>query len=147
MAKTLTRSEIEDKIEVLVKKLRKRSLYNITYKVSSKHFPELKDIEQVITHLYDPQDFKKKTSEKEYVFYRHLFCKLSHDLRYTHVQISEYLKQNRTTITHAINKINNYLDIKDPETTQVYKETTNYIIDTYGENIYRRDIIKRINPQ
>ena len=145
MAKTLTRNEIEEKIEMLVQKLRKRSLYNITYKVSSTGFPELKDIEQVITHLYDPQDFKKRNREKDYVFYRHLFCKLCHDLKYTHVQISEYLKQNRSTITHAINKINNYLDIKDPETTKVYKETTNYIIDIYGEAIYRRNIIKGID--
>lgn len=145
MVKKLSREEIEEQIEFLLKKLKKRSLYNITYKVSSSEFPDLKDVEQIIYHLYDSQDFKKKSSEKEYVFYRHLFCKICDDLNYTHAKIAEYLKQSRSTITHAIIKIDNYLHIKDPETTKVYKETTKYIIDTYGETIYRRDIIKRVN--
>lgn len=147
MTKNLTREEVEDKISILVTKLAKNSVYKINYRVSSKIFPDLKDIDQSIHYLYNTVDFKNKSREAHIVFYRHIFCKVAYDLGYKHPSIASYLNKDRTSIIHAIKKINDYLAIKDPETTKVYSSITNYLIDTYGETIYGRDIITRINSQ
>lgn len=147
MAKNLTREEIEDKMHSLATKLSRNSIYKINYRISSKTFPDLKDVDQSIHHLYNTVDFKNKSREAHIVFYRHIFCKVAYDLGYKHPYIANYLNKDRTSVIHAINKIEDYLAIKDPETTKVYNSITNHLIDTYGETIYGRDIITRINSQ
>lgn len=147
MAKNLTRQEIEDKMATVVHRLSRNSIYKIDYRISSPNYPELKDVEQAIYHLYDTTNFKIKSREAHIVFYRHIFCKVAYDAGYKHPSIADYLNKDRTTIIHAIRKIEDYLEIKDPETTKVYKNIINHLIDTYGETIFRRDIIQRVNSQ
>lgn len=147
MTKILTRQEIEDKMATVVHRLSKNSIYKINYRISSKAYPELKDIDQAIHHLYDIDNFKIKSRKGHIVFYRYIFCKVAYNVGYKHPSIADYLSKDRTTIIHAIKKIDGYLEIKDPMTTKVYKKIINHLIDTYGETIFRRDIIQGINSQ
>jgi hypothetical protein len=141
MAKNLTRQEIEEKLESLIVRLTKKSPYKINYSVSSKEFPDLKDVELTIRSIYRTECFKTKSRESQYVFYRQIFCKVAHDLGYKDPKIAAYLNKDRTTIIYAVKQVKNYLQIKDPEMTKVYETITNHLINTYGETIFRRNII------
>ena len=64
-----------------------------------------------------PQELKEKSRKRNLVFARHLiFYFAKNKTQLTLVSIGEPFGFDHTTVLHGIQKINDYLDVKDEET-------------------------------
>jgi len=88
-----------------------------THEVSSHRgvnviFSRISDLGGVVVGLMPPEfaafGLKKRWRKKEYVYWRHLFCYAAREMRFTLVEIGDYLGRDHAT---AINSCNRFRDL------------------------------------
>ena len=71
---------------------------------------------------------------------RQIFCKFANAIGYTDADVSKVLKQNRSSVTLARQKIKGYLEVKDTMAIHYCKRINDEIFKYYGRNILGGDI-------
>lgn len=75
-----------------------------------------------------------KTRKQTPILYRHIFYKIARELGYTFKDIGRFSGfNNHATILHAVKRISNLLEVKDPEVITNYNLIKNEIHDRYGD--------------
>lgn len=60
-----------------------------------------------------------RTRKRPVVFYRHVFCYLGLELRYSCSQIGKYLNMNHSSVIHSKKLVMNLLEVKDQEMEKI----------------------------
>ena len=55
----------------------------------------------------------KKTRHGDIIIYRHIFCKLARDMKYSWPKIGKFLNLSHASIIHGANSIKQYIKIGD----------------------------------
>tara|TARA_R110000824_G_scaffold371168_2_gene560836 strand:- start:565 stop:1008 length:444 start_codon:yes stop_codon:yes gene_type:complete len=107
--------------------------YSFIESVSSIELPLL-DLDQLLhiidSHVKENTKFESiivSSRKQELTLYRHVFCKIAHEMDYKWVTIGHFLSLNHATIINGNNSINNYLLIKDKNVTKIYEEIISHI--------------------
>ena len=143
----MDRQLIEKKIEAYANKLLKKTDYKINFVIVSKTKPDLDDIRIFMIESFLCPEFVVKSREKTVAFYRQIFATFASIIGYKDEEIAKFLDKDRTTIIHCRRCILNYLEIKDPVTTDSFNLLYNKIAETYGKNIFGTNPFKRYYPE
>ena len=107
----------------------------------------LEDLEDIINKFLKRENLDglrntySRSRKWDYVKYKHVFCKLAWDMKYTTTSIGRYLQQNHATVISGRNKCLHLLQAQDREFSEIYNEIITYIklIYEYDGNVQNND--------
>lgn len=79
-----------------------------------------------------PEGIRTKTSKREVVIYRQVFCIIALRTGYGPSEIGTHLNISHATVIHSRGVMDNLLEYKNPQATLVYKDINNEIKKRYG---------------
>lgn len=136
--------EAEKMIDEFVEKFYDRFGIWPLIRFNSKSFfiPKLKldDLSTLINDVFSynhPEEYHEKgllekTRKQTTVLYRHIFYRIAREIGYTFHDIGKYTGFNHATIINGVNRINDFLNIKDEQVCKNYKIIKNEIENRYG---------------
>lgn len=87
----------------------------------------LKIINDYLEYNTNFYDIKQKTRHGDIIIYRHIFCKLARDMKYSWPKIGKFLNLSHASIIHGANSIKQYIKIGDKNVVNAYVSIITYI--------------------
>ena len=123
--------EAEKLIDNFKKNFKKKFSMNLNIESVKLPLLELEQLQKIINDYlkYNTNfhDIKQKTRHGDVIIYRHIFCKLARDMKYTWTKIGKFLNLNHASVLHGANSITKYIKIGDTNVITAYVSIITYI--------------------
>lgn len=136
----MNRVEFERKLREFVDAINEDPYYHAEFIITNQPEISLNSLRGICTKVFDTHSFIFENRKANLVFMRQIFCKFANAIGYTDADVSKVLKQNRSSVTLARQKIKGYLEVKDIMTIHYCRRINDEIFKYYGRNILGGDI-------